>query len=115
MPTVTFNVSFNEDLADFLESEVSQGAFSTASEAVRHAVREWRDRRIAEDVAALAAAHKGAPNRDVTDAELAEILDAQRAVRAERLAARAKSESKPRRLIERKPVSARAEAKATAV
>ena len=105
MPRISFNVRFNGDLADFLEAEVVHGGFSNASEAVRHAIREWRERKIAEDLAGLQAAHEGAYERDTTDEELAAILAAQKRTREKRLLTQAKVERGIRRLPA-KPVSA---------
>lgn len=89
MPARTFNVSLNDELADFLEAERRTGGYTSASEIVREAVRQWRERRIAADVAALEKAHAGAWDRDTTPAEEAAILRARRKVRAEMRAERA--------------------------
>lgn len=83
MPARTFNVSLNDELVEFLENERRSAGYSSASEAVREAIRQWRDRRIAADVAALEKAHAGAWERDTTPGEEAAILRAQRKVRAE--------------------------------
>ena len=88
MANATLNVSLsNEQLAQ-VNREVDSGQYVSASEVVREALREWLNRRIAADVAALEKAHEGAWERDTTPEEEALILAAKREARAELLAKR---------------------------
>jgi antitoxin ParD1/3/4 len=93
MANTTLNVSLTGDLAETVAREVKSGDYSSASEVIREALRDWKKRRIEADVAALEKAHAGAWERDTTPAEEAMILEARREARAE-LKAKRKAGSK---------------------
>lgn len=76
------NVSLTKQQAELIQGEVQTGRYTSASEFVRELVRDWEQKRVAEDLAELAAAHSGAYERDTTPAELAAILKAKSQARA---------------------------------
>jgi putative addiction module CopG family antidote len=86
MASATLNVSLTKEQLAQVNREVDSGQYVSASEVVRQALREWLDRRIKADVAALEKHHKGAWERDTTPEEEAFILEAKREARAELLA-----------------------------
>jgi antitoxin ParD1/3/4 len=86
MASATLNVSLSREQLAQVNREVDSGQYVSASEVVRQALREWLDRRIKADVAALEKNHKGAWERDMTPEEEALILAAKREARAELLA-----------------------------
>ncbi|MFT3942738.1 MAG: type II toxin-antitoxin system ParD family antitoxin [Ancrocorticia sp.] len=45
----TMNISLSDDLREFVENEVRQGAFTSSSEYVRQLLREKRDEAILRD------------------------------------------------------------------
>ena len=53
MASATLNVSLSKEQLAQVTREVDSGQYVSASEVVRHALREWLDRRIKADVAAL--------------------------------------------------------------
>ena len=77
------NVSLTGDLAEAVSREVKSGDYTSASEVIREALRDWKKRRIEADVVALEKAHTGAWERDTTPEEEAMILEAKREARAE--------------------------------
>lgn len=83
MGNTTLNVSLPGDLAQTVSREVKSGDYSSASEVIREALRDWKKRRAEADVAALERAHAGAWERDTTPEEEAMILEAKREARAE--------------------------------
>jgi putative addiction module CopG family antidote len=85
MASATLNVSLSKEQLAQVNREVDSGQYVSASEVVRQALREWLDRRIKADIAALEKSHKGAWERDTTRQEEALILAAKREARAERL------------------------------
>ena len=84
----TMNVSLSGEMLEIIETEVKSGHYMSGSEVVREALRFWINRRIEADLAALAKAHAGAYERDVTPEEMADILAAKREARAELVAER---------------------------
>jgi antitoxin ParD1/3/4 len=97
MAVATLNVSLSEEQLALINREVDSGQYTSASEVVREAIRQWLERRIAADVAALEKAHAGAWERDTTPAEEAAILRIQKKVRAEMRAERkARNTRKPK-------------------
>jgi putative addiction module CopG family antidote len=86
MASATLNVSLSKEQLAQVNREVDSGQYVSASEVVRQALREWLDRRIRADVAALEKNHKGAWERDTTPKEETLILAAKREARAELLA-----------------------------
>lgn len=85
MASATLNVSLSKEQLAQVTREVDSGQYVSASEVVREALREWLDRRIKADIAALEKSHKGAWERDTTPEEEALILVAKREARAELL------------------------------
>ena len=79
----TLNVSLSKEQLAQVTREVDSGQYVSASEVVRQALREWLDRRIKADVAALEKDHKGAWERDTSPEEETLILAAKREARAE--------------------------------
>jgi putative addiction module CopG family antidote len=53
MASATLNVSLSKEQLAQVTREVDSGQYVSASEVVRQALREWLDRRIKADVAAL--------------------------------------------------------------
>lgn len=88
MPAVTLNISLNEEQAALVGREVDSGLYSSASEVIREALRQWSERRMEADVAALEQATGKMHARDITPAEEAAILRIQKQVRKEMLAER---------------------------
>lgn len=86
MASATLNVSLSKEQLALVNREVESGQYISAGEVVREALREWLNRRIEADVAALEKNHKGAWERDTTPEEEALILAAKREARAELLA-----------------------------
>src|SRR5438105_3898596 len=82
MGKATLNVSLSEEQLAQINREVDSGQYVSASEVVREALRDWLNRRIQADVAALEKAHAGAWPRDTTPAELDAIIQAKRRARA---------------------------------
>jgi Arc/MetJ-type ribon-helix-helix transcriptional regulator len=93
MASATLNVSLSKEQLALVNREVESGQYLSAAEVVREALREWLNRRIEADVAALDKAHKGAWERDTTPEEEALILAAKRESRGE-LQARSKKNRK---------------------
>jgi Arc/MetJ-type ribon-helix-helix transcriptional regulator len=93
MASATLNVSLSKEQLAQVNREVDSGQYVSASEVVHQALREWLDRRIKADLAALEKNHKGALERDTTPEEEALILAAKREARAE-LVARGKEARK---------------------
>ena len=82
MPNATLNVSLSKEQLAQVNREVRSGQYVSASEVVREALRDWLNRRIEADVAALEKAHAGAWERDTSPAELRAIIMANRRARA---------------------------------
>jgi putative addiction module CopG family antidote len=77
------NVSVTSEQSKLIAMEVESGHYASASEVVREALRVWREKQIAKDLAALEMAHAGAHDRDTTPEEMAAILRIQKSVRGE--------------------------------
>ena len=73
MKAVTINISLNAELAEFARSDSAAHAFDSMSEYMRDLIRKRRQEQIAQDVAFLEKAIKGAPIGDPSDAEMAGI------------------------------------------
>jgi len=80
---VSINISLNPELAEFARMDSQANAFDSMSEYMRDLIRHRRKQRIKEDVALLEKAIEGAPTGDPTDKEMAEIVKAQRRIRAQ--------------------------------
>jgi putative addiction module CopG family antidote len=93
----TLNVSLSQEHLALIHREVERGHYSSASEVVREALRQWLERRIATEVAELDRRHAGAWERDTTPEEEAAILRIQKKVRAEMFADHNGREPKPRK------------------
>ena len=76
MKAVTINISLNPELADFARADAEASAFDSMSEYMRELIRGRREARIAEDVALLERAIKGAPAGDPSEKEMKEIYAA---------------------------------------
>ena len=76
MKAVTINISLNPELADFARADAEAAAFDSMSEYMRELIRRRREQRIAEDVALLEKAIRGAPPGDPSEAEMREIYAA---------------------------------------
>jgi putative addiction module CopG family antidote len=85
MAVATMNVSLTKRQAELINNEVEAGRYTSASEFIRERIREWDQRRIDQDVAALEHAHTGAWERDTTPEEESSILKAQQEARGMRL------------------------------
>ncbi len=83
MKAVTINISLSEELAEFARADSEAQAFDSMSEYMRELIRHRRRERIAEEVQFLERAMAGAPVGDPSEAEMAEIIQTQRKVRAE--------------------------------
>lgn len=83
MKAVSINISLNPELAEFARMDSQANAFDSMSEYMRDLIRHRRKQRIKEDVALLEKAIEGAPTGDPTDKEMAEIVKAQRRIRAQ--------------------------------
>ena len=83
MKAVTINISLNPELAEFARSDSEANAFDSMSEYMRDLIRHRRQERINQDVAMLEKAMDGAPVGDPSDEEIAQIVKAQRRIRAE--------------------------------
>jgi Arc/MetJ-type ribon-helix-helix transcriptional regulator len=88
MKAVTINISLNPDLAAFARSDSEAHAFDSMSEYMRDLIRRRRQDQINADVACLEKAMKGAPLGDPSEEEMADIVEAQHRLRAERKRAR---------------------------
>lgn len=97
MPAVTLNISLNEEQAALIGREVDSGLYSSASEVVREALRQWSERRMEADVAALEKATGKMHARDITPTEEDAILRVQKRVRAEMLAERKAPTDRPKK------------------
>jgi putative addiction module CopG family antidote len=86
MASATLNISLSKEQLALVNREVESGQYLSAGEVVREALREWLNRRIEADVAAIEKGHQGAWERDTTPDEEALILAAKREARAESLA-----------------------------
>jgi len=86
MASATLNISLSKEQLALINREVDSGQYISAGEVVREALREWLNRRIEADVAALEKNHKGTWERDTTPEEEALILAAKREARADLLA-----------------------------
>jgi len=82
MANATLNVSLSQEQLAQINREVDSGQYVSASEVVREALRDWLNRRIEADVAALEKAHAGAWERDTTARELDAIVQAKQRARA---------------------------------
>ena len=80
---MSINISLNPELAEFARMDSQANAFDSMSEYMRDLIRHRRKQRIKEDVALLEKAIEGAPTGDPTDKEMAEIVKAQRRIRAQ--------------------------------
>jgi putative addiction module CopG family antidote len=83
MKAVTLNVSLTPELAAFVRQRMSQGGYASVSEVVRECLRDRQQQEIEAEVAALEAAMKDAPARDLTEDEFGDLLATQRQVRAQ--------------------------------
>ena len=88
MQAVTLNVRLSEEQAAVIQREVDAGNYTSASEVIREAVRQWLERRIAAEVAEFDRLSAGLWDRTTSAEEEAAILRAQKAVRAEMTAER---------------------------
>ena len=70
---VTINISLNRELADFARADAEASAFDSMSEYMRELIRRRREERVAEEVALLEKAIKGAPPGDPSEAEMRKI------------------------------------------
>jgi len=84
MKAVTINISLNPELAEFARSDSEAHAFDSMSEYMRDLIRNRRREQIKEDAAFLEKAIEGAPMGEPSDEEMAEIVNAQHRLRAER-------------------------------
>lgn len=82
MANTSLNVSLTLEQLAQINREVDSGEYVSASEVVREALRDWLNRRIEADVAALERAHTGAWERDTTPEELKTIIAAKRRARS---------------------------------
>ena len=82
MKAVTINISLNPDLAEFARADSKAQAFDSMSEYMRELIRRRRQEQIAEDVKILEEAMAGAPIGDPSEEAMAEIVRAQRRIRA---------------------------------
>jgi antitoxin ParD1/3/4 len=82
MAKATLNISLTPEQLAAVNREVDSGQYVSASEVIREAIRDWLNRRIEADVAALEKAHAGAWERDATAKELDAIIHAKRRARA---------------------------------
>jgi Arc/MetJ-type ribon-helix-helix transcriptional regulator len=82
MKAVSINISLNPELAEFARADSQAHAFDSMSEYMRDLIRKRRQERITADVAYLKKSIVGAPLGDPSDAEMAEIIKAQRRIRA---------------------------------
>ncbi len=73
MKAVTINISLNPELAEFARADSEARAFDSMSEYMRDLIRNRRQEQIEADVAFLEKAIEGAPPRDPSDEEMAEI------------------------------------------
>ena len=88
MKNGTLNVSLSGELLAMVTREVESGQYVSGSEVVREALRDWFQRRVDADVAALEGAHAGAWERDTTSEEEDSILRAKRQARSDLTAKR---------------------------
>ena len=58
MSAVTLNISLSKEQAALINRELESGHYTSASEVVRDAVRQWTQRRIAAEVTELERDHK---------------------------------------------------------
>jgi Arc/MetJ-type ribon-helix-helix transcriptional regulator len=82
MKAVSINISLNSELAEFARADSRAHAFDSMSEYMRDLIRKRRQEEIAADVACLEKSIAGAPLGDPSDEEMAEIIRAQRRIRA---------------------------------
>ena len=54
MQAVTLNVRLSQEQADMIHREVDAGNYTSASEVIREAVRQWLEHRVAADVGEFA-------------------------------------------------------------
>ena len=73
MKAVTINISLNPELAEFARADAEAAAFGSMSEYMRELIRRRRESKIAEDLALLEKAIKGAPAGDPSDGEMRRI------------------------------------------
>lgn len=90
MAVATMNVSLTKRQAEMINREIEAGRYTSGSEFIRERVREWEQRQIEQDLAALELAHAGAWERNATAEEESLILEAQREARAVTRAGRVK-------------------------
>jgi len=81
---VSMNISLNPELAEFARADSAAQAFDSMSEYIRDLIRKRRQEQINQDVALLEKAIEGAPVGDPSDEEMAEIVQTQHRLRAER-------------------------------
>jgi len=84
MKAVSMNISLNPELAEFARADSAAQAFDSMSEYIRDLIRKRRQEQINQDVALLEKAIEGAPVGDPSDEEMAEIVQTQHRLRAER-------------------------------
>jgi Arc/MetJ-type ribon-helix-helix transcriptional regulator len=82
VPAVAHQGATTKRQAELINNEVEAGRYTSASEFIRERIREWEQRRIDQDVAALEHAHTEAWERDTTPEEESSILKAQQEARA---------------------------------
>ena len=83
MAAVTLNISLTEEQAALINREVDAGNYTSASEAIRDAVRLWLERRVAAETAEFERLSADLWQRDTNAEEEATILRAQKAVRVQ--------------------------------
>ena len=84
MKAVTINISLNPELAEFARADSAAHAFDSMSEYMRDLIRHRRQEQIQADAGLLEKAMAGAPAGDPSDEEMAEIVQTQHRLRAER-------------------------------